>query len=291
MPAEILKRKIKTTEDLRSIVSTMKALSSVSILQYEQANAALEKYRRNLKDAFHALVLRKGVPFVAARKAPKKKYLLILVGTDNGMVGKFNKELLEQAESYLQKQNVPLSEAGFIVIGKRMTMLAERDKLRLFARYAVSNSVKTVVSVAETVMIKLNEVTEKEHITNVSVWYHRRRAGKSVQTECREIIPFDMSGFQRLKNKPWGTNNIPLVPLSKEKLFSALVNEYLTVDMASQLNYSLAAEHYTRMTNMQNAEKNIDENLEKMHNSYQQQRQDEITSELIDVVSGAAALK
>lgn len=38
-------------------------------------------------------------------------------------------------------------------------------------------------------------------------------------------------------------------------MFAALLNEYLTIALASQLNYSLAAEHYTRMTNMQNAEK------------------------------------
>ena len=57
------------------------------------------------------------------------------------------------------------------------------------------------------------------------------------------------------------------------------------------LNDSLASEHFTRMTNMQEAEKNIDENLERMNLEYQQQRQENITDELIDVISGADAMR
>jgi len=291
MTIEALKKRIKTTEDLRGVVSTMKSLSSVSILQYEQANAALEKYRRNLKDAFHALVLCKGLPFFASRGHAKPRYLQILIGSDNGMVGKFNREILEQVKTAAEQQNIPISEILFIVIGKRLVMLSEQKGLNLFAKYASSNSVKTVNAIAETLIIKLNEAIVGRHITNVGIWYHRRRSGKNVQVEHREIIPFDTAAFRQLKNKPWETNNLPMIPLEKEKLFSALVNEYLTIDMMRRLNSSLAAEHYTRMTNMQNAEKNIDETLNKMNLSFQQQRQEDITSELIDVVSGASALK
>ena len=61
--------------------------------------------------------------------------------------------------------------------------------------------------------------------------------------------------------------------------------------LSTQLNYSLAAEHFTRMTNMQNAEKNIDENLAVLDLEYQRERQENITDELIDVISGAEAMK
>ena len=94
MSLEKLQRQIKTTQELREIVSTMKLLSSVSILQYEQAGAALEKYRRNLRTAFQALIRRYGLPHPAKSKAPPK-YLLILIGSDNGMVGKFNQEIIK----------------------------------------------------------------------------------------------------------------------------------------------------------------------------------------------------
>ena len=290
MTIEALKKRIKVTEDLREIVGTMKALSSVSILQYEQANTALAQYRHNLKDAFHALIKQGGLPKNEVKTAQNRQ-LVILIGTDNGMVGKFNKEILDKAKADLKKQGVSLKNTLFLTVGKRIGGLAMQSNLKLYAKYAVANSVKMVNTIAETVIMKIDEATRKEHITSVCVWYHKRNKNEPVSVQKQQIIPFDFAAYQKLKDKPWGTNNIPLIPIERKKMFAALLNEYLTIALASQLNYSLAAEHYTRMTNMQNAEKNIDESLEQMNLEYQQERQENITDELIDVISGAEAVK
>lgn len=290
MTIEALKKRIKVTEDLREIVGTMKALSSVSILQYEQANMALAQYRRNLQDAFQALIKQGGLPSMG-EKSEQGKQLVILIGTDNGMVGKFNKEILDKAKADLKKQGVSLKNTLFLTIGKRIGGLAAQSNLKLYAKYAVANSVKMVNTIAETVIMKIDEATRKEHITSVCVWYHKRNKNEPVSLQKQQIIPFDFAAYQKLKEKPWGTNNIPLIPIERKQMFAALLNEYLTIALASQLNYSLAAEHYTRMTNMQNAEKNIDESLEQMNLEYQQERQENITDELIDVISGAEAVK
>lgn len=290
MTIEALKKRIKVTEDLREIVGTMKALSSVSILQYEQANMALAQYRRNLQDAFQVLIKQGGLPSMG-EKSEQGKQLVILIGTDNGMVGKFNKEILDKAKADLKKQGVSLKNTLFLTIGKRIGGLAAQSNLKLYAKYAVANSVKMVNTIAETVIMKIDEATRKEHITSVCVWYHKRNKNEPVSLQKQQIIPFDFAAYQKLKEKPWGTNNLPLIPIERKQMFAALLNEYLTIALASQLNYSLAAEHYTRMTNMQNAEKNIDESLEQMNLEYQQERQENITDELIDVISGAEAVK
>lgn len=290
MTIEALKKRIKVTEDLREIVGTMKALSSVSILQYEQANTALAQYRRNLQDAFQALIKQGGLPNMG-EKSEQGKQLVILIGTDNGMVGKFNKEILDKAKADFKKQGVSLKNTLFLTIGKRLGGLAAQSNLKLYAKYAVANSVKMVNTIAETVIMKIDEATRKEHITSVCVWYHKRNKNEPVSVQKQQIIPFDFAAYQKLKDKPWGTNNLPLIPIERKQMFAALLNEYLTIALASQLNYSLAAEHYTRMTNMQNAEKNIDESLEQMNLEYQQERQENITDELIDVISGAEAVK
>ena len=73
MAVEILRRRIKTTQDLRDIVSNMKMLSSVSILQYEQADKALDKYLRNLRDAFHILAIHHLLPQVTSAKVKKHR--------------------------------------------------------------------------------------------------------------------------------------------------------------------------------------------------------------------------
>ena len=117
------------------------------------------------------------------------------------------------------------------------------------------------------------------------------RIPANISLEKMKLLPSDKSAYEKLRQKPWETNNIPLITMQPQMLFEALIKEYLMIELCSMLTYSLSAEHHTRMINMQNAEKNIDESLDALNLEYQQKRQDAITEELIDVVSGAQALK
>ncbi len=289
MTIEALQKRIKTTEDLRSIVSTMKALSSVSILQYEQANRVLKKYRENLSDAFQALVLSQGLPEVIKDKSTPR-YLFILIGSDSGLVGKFNREVIEKSENWLKANSININDVWFITIGKRISAIAEQKRLRIFAKYASANSVKTVNSIAETLIIKIDEATTKKRVTNVHILYHKRGKASAVDLEHQTLIPFNYEKMKSLKKKKWPTNNMVQTDLKKEVFFREIINQILAISLISFLNFSLIAEHFVRMTNMQTAEKNIDENLEEMNLAFQQQRQEAITGELIDIIAGYQAI-
>lgn len=289
MSIEILQRKIKTTQDLREIVSNMKTLSSVSILQYNQANAVLEKYQRNLQDAIHVLALHDGIPPSVSKQSPHPRYLFIIIGSDNGMVGRFNRDLTERVQKFMKAEKIAASDAYFITIGKRLSALSEQAHFNVLTGYATSNSVKAVVSLAETVILRLEQAMRRQRVTNIYTCFHRR-SGNSVSVNLQRILPVDAEGLLKLKKKKWDTNNIPMLPVNKDDMFAALVGEILMIALSKQINASLAAEHYIRMTNMQNAEKNIDESLEELNLEFQQQRQEEITGELIDVISGANAM-
>lgn len=291
MAVEILRRKIKTTQDLHDIVCNMKMLSSVSILQYEQANKALDKYLRNLRDAFHILALNNGLPQTESRVNKQAKVLFLLIGSDNGMVGRFNREVVDNALNCMREQHLKLQNILLITVGKRVNALAENKHLPICKGYAVSNSVKAVSLLSENIILNMDEIIQKEHITEVWVISHHHVEHGQVETERRRILPFDAKRLQKLRYKKWETNNLPMLGVKAEKMFTELVNETLITVLAKEINASLEAEHYTRMTNMQNAEKNIDENLEALNLEYQQQRQENITDELIDVISGSEAVK
>ena len=293
MPSlESLQKRIKTTQDLRDIVSMMKTLSSVSILQYDEALVSLKGYRKNIRDAFHALVKRGNLPPTFFNTLHKNgKTLVVLIGTDSGMVGRFNTELQKKALTDLQESQILLSDTLFIAIGKRVIGQLSSKKVTLFAKYAISNSIKTVNSLAGTLIIKIHEAIQKEKVSSVFVYYHKREAEGGISLEKMKLLPSDKSAYEKLRQKPWETNNIPLITMQPQMLFEALIKEYLMIELCSMLTYSLSAEHHTRMINMQNAEKNIDESLDALNLEYQQKRQDAITEELIDVVSGAQALK
>ena len=105
MSMEILSKRIKTTQDLRDIVSTMKSLSSVSILQYEQAQKSLIEYTHTIRNAFHALVKNNAIitPHHKKEISPQNmKAIVIIIGSDNGLVGRFNKEIVQTATTFLK---------------------------------------------------------------------------------------------------------------------------------------------------------------------------------------------
>ncbi len=293
MSMEILSKRIKTTQDLRDIVSTMKSLSSVSILQYEQAQKSLIEYTHTIRNAFHALVKNNAIitPHPKKEISPQNmKAIVIIIGSDNGLVGRFNKEIVQAATTFLKEKKIQSDKTTFITVGKRVASLIEQQQQNLFAKYAISNSIKAINSIASTVIVKMQEAIEKTKATHVFLFYHKRLSNQPTQIEQRTLLPFPLEQYATLKNEPWPTNNLPLITLNTQILISKLVQEYLMIVLSSALTMSLAAEHHTRMINMQNAEKNIDESLEKMNLEYQQKRQEAITEELIDVVSGSEAI-
>lgn len=291
MSVESLRKKIKTTQDLRDIVSNMKMLSSVSILQYERADKSLDKYLQNLRDSFHILAINDGFPQINTRHDTKPRILFVLIGSDNGMVGRFNREIADNVRSLIHKKHISLNDSIFITIGKRISSIAESNRFNVFKSYAISNSVKAVSMLSENVILDIDEAIRTKHISEVWIISHHRIEQGLVRVGHHKIIPYDSSHFKELKNKKWDTNNIPMLAVPAKQMFAELINEALMITVAKRINASLAAEHFTRMTNMQNAEKNIDENLEELNLEYQQQRQEDITDELIDVISGAEAMK
>ena len=185
---EALQKRIKTTADLRDIVSTMKSLSSVSILQYDQAAKSLKTYRKNIQDGFHALLKFRAVPSISGTQTKNGKTMVIVIGTDSGLVGRFNKEALLKAQSVLMEQGI--KNALFMTIGKRMAILAENAGLDVFAKYSISNSIKFVNSLAGTMIVRLYEAMQKHKVSRVMVFYHKREQGVSVSLEQMDLLPF-----------------------------------------------------------------------------------------------------
>lgn len=291
MTLEALNKRIKTTTDLRDIVSTMKMLSSVSIGPYEKALKSLDEYGLTVRSAFAGLMQDDRFQYPFRREMPSGgKTLSILVGTDNGLVGRFNRDVVSFARQDLREQKA-LSDAQFICIGKRVHLLAESAKLQVAAGYAIMNSLKEIATITDIVLLKINTLIQQEKFDRVWVYFTYKKSGESQKISRVQLMPLPATDMKKLKQEKWNGRTLPLTTADHLTLLKSLMNEYLTVVLGGALTASLAAEHYTRMVNMQQAEKNIDESLENMNLTYQQLRQTGITDELIDIVSGAESLK
>ena len=292
MDIEGLQKRIKTTQDLRSIVSTMKSLSAVSIIQYDAALKSLVEYGRTINLSAVAL-MKNGdlkLPKERAVKPEARRALAVIIGSDTGLVGKMNREIVEFAEKFLIEKGFKLDRTAFIAVGRQIIAQLARNERNLIESYPVSNSVKAISQTAASVLVTAHEHMMTDRITQVYLFYSQKQ-GTGVAPASSLLMPLGTEWLDRLKKIDWPGRNLPTYTLPPERIFSALKKERLLIELSTAITDALSAEHHMRLTTMQAAEKNIDENLDAMNLQYQQMRQENITTELLDVVSGAEALR
>ena len=94
-----------------------------------------------------------------------------------------------------------------------------------------------------------------------------------------------------IARKKWESKSLPIFRMDGDKIFSSLIREYLFVSLYRAFAESLASENASRLASMQNAEKNIEEQLLDLHVQFHRTRQMTITEELLDIVAGFEALQ
>jgi F-type H+-transporting ATPase subunit gamma len=104
------------------------------------------------------------------------------------------------------------------------------------------------------------------------------------------LLPLDMEWFRGLAKKKWTSRSIPIFTMDWDDLFSSLIRQYMFFSLYRALIESLASENASRLASMQKAEKNIEERLNELHIQYHSLRQESITMELLDIVTGFEAL-
>lgn len=289
---ESLQKRIKTTGDLRSIVSTMKALSAVSIVQYDAAIKSLLDYGKTIDLGMLALIKHGVVQVPVKRQMPKEKMkaLAIVIGSDTGMVGRINRDTVALCDKMLKRKGFLPENITYIPIGRQIIGLTSSGNRKILAQYPISNSVKSIGITASHVLMQIDKLTHTRSVTHVFLFYARKR-GSYIHSHTTLLFPMGDEWLESLKEKKWQGRSFPKYSMQPDSLFSSLVREKMMMTVSTALTDALSAEHHMRLMTMQAAEKNIDDNLEKMNLEYQQMRQENITTELLDVVSGAEALR
>lgn len=289
---EALQKRIKTTQDLRSIVSTMKSLSAVSIIQYDTALKSLIDYGKTIDLGMLALMKHGVVHVPVLRKvsAEKKKALAVVIGSDTGMVGRINRDTVALCDKMLKRKSFLSENISYIPVGRQVIGILENGNRNIVGKYPISNSVKSISVTATNILLAMDKLIRVHGITHVFLFYSQKR-GSYVKSHSTLLIPMGEEWLKDLEKRSWEGKSFPDYSMDSDKLFSSLVHEKMMMTISTALTDALSAEHHMRLTTMQAAEKNIDENLEIMHQTYQQMRQENITTELLDVVNGAEAMR
>jgi len=285
---EALSRRIATAEDLRAIVRTMKSLSAVSIRQYETAVAALRDYSRTVELALQAL-LRDRPALVRAAASAAGRATVVVFGSDHGLCGRFNDEVAHFAHERLREIAAAGTPGRCLVVGvraeARLSALGEPVDGRLF----LPGSVGGLAALAESVLVQIDDRGGAEEGARVLLIHHRRSGEAIAVPHMRQLLPLSHERLRNLAARPWPSRRQPMFTMSAERLWPAVVRQYLFSSVYRAAAESLASEHASRLASMQAAERNIEEHLEERQAEFRRRRQETITEELLDIVTGFEA--
>jgi F-type H+-transporting ATPase subunit gamma len=284
-----LRRKIASAGDLESVVRTMKAMAASGIGQYENSVRSLDDYYRSIQLGL-AVCNRNGQAVKYSSHVEKKdtgEIAAIVFGSDQGLVGQFNDVMAGFAVKVLGK--LPGKKIVWAVGERIHSHLAGTD-MTLGKCFSLPGSISTITPLVGQILLKLEKYREQNKNGEIYLFHHCPDSGAIYTPVTQRLLPLDDVWLQEFSTIRWPTKNLPETINERESTLQALVREYLFVSLFRACAESLASENASRLAAMQRAEKNIDELLENLNQTFHRLRQNKIDEELFDVVSGFEAL-
>ena len=269
-----LNARIESLGELQTLFSAMRAISAARVQEAQTALGGIRRYAAVVEDA---IVEAAGMqPAGRARlpdDAPPASGSLVLICAEHGFAGAFNRLLLERARAELG------AHEGLGIVGRRGASLAGEHALRPAWTLPMTTHVGGVIEAARRVA---------EHLTlatSVRLVFARHKSSEHFEVGVRQVIPIDARLLaSRSAQAP------PLHHLDPQLLLQRLIEEHLFADLVLAMMESLASENAARLQVMKAADRNIDDKLADLTRRARTVRQNAITAELLDVVTGAEAI-
>jgi F-type H+-transporting ATPase subunit gamma len=284
-----LQGKIDSTEDLHSVVRTMKSLAAVNIRKFRKTADAVEEYARTVEMGLRIALRQRPHSRTVAKTAPGRRVGAMVFGTDQGMCGAINETVVAQATETLSEFTGETRRV--LAVGERAAGRLEDEGHPPDAVLAAPSSVSGLGRTVRKLLLHLEDWESDQPVDHAFLFYNRNTGGASYEARSVHLLPLDRDWLERLRNEPWEERNLPMVSGSPEAAFSSLVREYLFATLFRALADALAAENASRLAAMQGAERKVSDRLATLQQEYHRHRQQTITEELLGIAAGFEALR
>ncbi|MEA2058997.1 MAG: F0F1 ATP synthase subunit gamma [Thermodesulfobacteriota bacterium] len=278
---ETLRRKIQTSNDLLSVVKTMKSLAAVNIRQYEAAAYAMNEYTSVIASGWYGFFHNQ--PHLQTRRKKAESVCLVL-GSDQAMCGQFNEVIIEYALSSIEKESSDSAGHHFWSAGERIRSgMKDRE---IEAHFSLPSSMGAIADLMVDIVDRLVKVRKSRPVDKFIIFYNHLGRAATYEPGLDQILPLDPSWYEQHRREKWPTRCFPMLGIDPHLLFETLFYQHIFASISKAFTHSLASENAVRLGAMQAAEKNIIELEEKLQGRFRETRQNAITEELLDIISG-----
>ena len=289
---ENLRNKTEGANDLKSVVSAMKAMAGSNITQYETAVSSLSDYYHTIALGLIGYFAAEKIKGISDLKEPKKTLqetsCAIVFGSDQGLVAQFNDEMASFVSASIK--NI-LGKKEMWVVGERVQLLLSDEGFNISKLYPVPNDINAVTPLVTEILNQSRESQQNQEISTFYIFHNQPKPISGFTPVMQRFLPLDDEWKNTLEEVHWPTKLLPQIAGAVEPTLASLINGYLFTSLYKACVESLASENSSRLVAMQRAEKNIADLLDDLNKKYHRLRQSSIDEELFDVVSGFEALK
>ncbi|WP_213763015.1 F0F1 ATP synthase subunit gamma [Caballeronia sp. dw_19] len=218
------------------------------------------------------------------RDAKHDASVVIVLCAEQGFVGTFNEHVIDAALA----SSTAYARTEYLLLGDRGIVAATERGLNVGWSAPMITHADEVPALADRLTGVLFQRLVAGRTTRVSVIHATPNPTASVQTVEQTLLPFD---YERFSGTSPATprRNPPLINLAPQRLLSQLAEEYIFAQLCEAIMLSFAAENEARMRAMIAARTNVHDKLEALTGDFRRLRQEEITSEIVELSAGSIA--
>ena len=221
------------------------------------------------------------------RHAEQDAAVVIVLCAEQGFVGTFNEHVIDAALASCTGATHAQS-TEYLLLGNRGIVAATERGLNVGWSSPMITHADEVPALADRLTGVLFQRLIAGQTTRVSVIYATPNPTATVQTVEQILLPFDYGRFSAT-SPVTARRNPPLINLAPQRLLSQLAQEYIFAQLCEAIMLSFAAENEARMRAMIAARTNVHDKLEALTGDFRRLRQEEITSEIVELSAGSIA--
>ncbi|HEY0027780.1 MAG TPA: F0F1 ATP synthase subunit gamma [Allosphingosinicella sp.] len=289
-----LKGRIASVKSTQKITKAMKMVAAAKLRRAQMAAEAGRPYSERMAAVMASLagkvVISDQSPKLLAGTGRDQTHLLVVATSDRGLAGAFNSNIVRAARKKADELIREGKTVYFYLVGRKGRAVIQRLYPKQIAHQFDTGAIK-YVSFADAQAIA-NDIIER-YTTNgldvVHLFYARFQSALVQEPVGQQIIPVRLEETGAL-NKDAGVSAAVEYEPEEEEILATLLPRNIAVQIFRALLENAASEQGSRMTAMDNATRNAGDMIQRLSIVYNRQRQAAITTELVEIISGAEAL-
>ena len=280
-----IRKRIGSVKNTQQITKAMKMVAAARLRKAQDSITSMRPYAYRMRDIIGELAARADFsdhPLLEQRD-PKRVELIVFT-SDRGLCGGFNANINRTAERYVKANEAGHENIEFDIIGRKGFEYFKRRTTpinRYFDDVLTNISLTKAGEIAEHVITRFRE----KELDATYVVYNEFKSAISQEVVVEQLLPIVPAVPEE------GTASEFIYEPSKEEVMDAVLPRHVTVQIYRMILESVASEMGARMSAMDAATKNAGELIDRLTLQYNRARQAAITTELMEIIGGAEALK